>query len=204
MGPGIIRLPRALACGARRLRIAACALLAALILFPSHAFAQPLQQGGSATAQTQVAVLSAGSVEKIADMDFGSIAQSNTAGTVVLTAASTAVCTPTGTLIRTGACKAAGFTIRGKKNGSVKIRENNNGTITLNGPGGATMLLNNLTIASSDMNSKNNSAGWDFGMWKISTANGIANFYVGGTLNVGAAQPPGVYNGTLLIEINLN
>lgn len=204
MGPGITRWPRVLACGARRLRIAACALLAALALFPTHVFAQQLQHGGTATAQTQVAVLTAGSIEKIADMDFGSIAQSNTAGTVVLTPEPAATCTASGTLIRSGACKAAGFTIYGKKNNRVFLRENNGGAITLNGPGGATMQLNNLTVDVVGMTSKQGATGWDLGSWKVTSGNGIAEFYVGGTLNVAAAQAPGVYNGTLMVQVQFN
>jgi hypothetical protein len=204
MGPGIIRLPRVWACGVRRLRIAAFVTLAALVLFPTHVFAQQLQQGGSATARSQVAVLTPGSIAKIQDMDFGNIAQSNTAGTIVLTAGATATCTASGTLIRSGACKAAGFSIYGRKNNRVFLRENNGGQITLNGPGGATMLLNNLTIAVVGMTSKVGATGWDFGSWKVITNNGIAEFYVGGTLNIPSAQPPGVYNGTLMIQVQFN
>jgi len=204
MGPGIIRLSRVLPCGVRRLRIAVLALLAALALFPTQAFAQQMQQGGFAIARTQAAILTPGSIEKIADMDFGSIAQSNSAGTVVMTADPSATCTASGTLIRTGACKAAGFTIYGKKNNRVFLRENNGGTVTLNGPAGATMLLNNLTVGVVGMTAKQGAVGWDFGSWKVVSNNGIANFYVGGTLNIGAAQTAGVYTGTILIQVQFN
>src|SRR4029079_5185072 len=72
----------------------------ALILFPSHAFAQAVGQYDSDTANTQVALLDPGSVANTRDMNFGQIAQSNTPGTVTLTPAYTAVCTVTGGLVR--------------------------------------------------------------------------------------------------------
>nr|WP_166178181.1 DUF4402 domain-containing protein [Altererythrobacter segetis] len=203
MGPGIIRLPRLGACSAPWLQAGACALLAAFLFVPSHAFAQQVD-GDTATARTQVAILTPGSVAKISDMDFGSIAQANTGGTIVLTPQNTATCTATGVLIRTGACKAAAFSIYGKKNKRVFIRENNGGQITLNGPAGATMQLTNLTVGVLGMSAKQGAAGWDFGSWRVDTPTGIAEFYVGGTLNVAAAQTPGVYNGTLLIQIQFN
>jgi hypothetical protein len=203
MGPGTIRLPRLGACSAPWLHAWCCALLAAVLLAPSQAFAQQVN-GDTATARTQVAILTPGSVAKTADMDFGSIAQSNTAGTVVLTPQNAATCTPSGTLIRTGACRAARFSIFGKKNNKVRIRETNGGTVTLNGPGGATMFMDNLTIGVSGMTPFANGNGWDFGNWKINTNSGITEFWVGGTLHVGAAQTPGVYNGTLLIQIQFN
>lgn len=198
MGPGIIPSLRPLAGEARLLRAIACAVLAAMALLPTQAFAQQVS-GDTATARTQVAMLTPGSVAKIADMDFGSIAQSNTAGTVVLTPQLTATCTPSGTLIRTGACRAAHFSVYGKRNNRVFIRENNGGAVTLSGPGGATMLMDTMTIGVSGMSSKQGATGWDFGSWKVNAANGIAEFFVGGTLHVGVAQTPGVYTGTILV-----
>lgn len=188
---------------ARRLLAAACALFAAAVLVPGEALAQSVD-GDTGTARSQAAILSTGSVAKTADMDFGKIAQSNTPGTVVLTPALSATCAVTGGLIRTGTCRAARFSLYGKKNKNVKIRENNGGQITLNGPAGATMQLTDLQVGVTGMNSKTTSTGWDFGMWKVTANDGVAEFYVGGTLHVGAAQAPGVYNGTLLIEINMN
>jgi hypothetical protein len=203
MGPATIRLPRLGACSAPWLHAGVCALLATLLLVPSEAFAQQVD-GDTATARSQVAILSPGSVAKTADMDFGSIAQSNTAGTVVLTPQNVATCTPSGTLIRTGTCRAARFSIFGRKNNKARIRETNGGVITLNGPSGATMLLDNLTIGVSGMTPFANGNGWNFGNWKINTNSGITEFWVGGTLHVAAAQTPGVYNGTLVIQIQFN
>ena len=182
--------------------MAGSALLAAVALAPVPALAQP--QTDTATARTQVAILAPGSVLKTADMDFGSIAQSNTAGTVVLSAANAATCTVTGGLIRSGTCRAARFDIRGKKNNRVRIMDINGAAVTLNGPGGATMQMTNLSFATSGMTAVNGANGWNFGNWRIDNPGGITQFWIGGTLHVGAAQPAGVYNGTLQIQIQFN
>ena len=203
MGPGITPSLRPNTGAARALRAVACAVLAAVALIPAQAFAQQVS-GDTATARTQVAVLTPGSVAKVSDMDFGAIAQANNAGTVVLTPQSAATCTVTGALIRTGACKAAAFSIYGKKNKRVFVRENNGGQITLNGPAGATMQLTNMTVGVVGMSAKQGATGWDFGSWRVDNNNGIAESYVGGTLNIAAAQTPGVYNGTLLIQVQFN
>lgn len=198
MGPGITRSPRL----AARLLAHAWAL-AGLLLVPAQALAQ--QAGApAATAQVQAAILTRGTIAKTADMDFGSIAQTNAAGTVVLSPESAATCTVTGGLIHAGGCRAARFGIYARRNDKVRIRELDGGQITLAGPGGATMLLTDLTMDSDDMTPINGAKKFDFGHWQIVTATGVAQFYVGGTLNVGAAQTPGVYNGTLDIEIQFN
>jgi hypothetical protein len=183
------------------LRAAAAVLIAAAALVAAPASAQEVD---TATAQAQASVLTPGSVAKTADMNFGKIAQSSTAGTVVLAPAAAATCTASGTLVRTGICRAARFSIYGRKNNKVRIRQNNGGMVTLNGPGGATMFMDNMTVGVVGMSASGNGNGWDFGNWKIDTANGVTEFFVGGTLHVGAAQAPGVYNGTLLIQIQFN
>lgn len=198
----MIRLPRLRARGAHRLHAAACALLAGIAL-PSAASAQSVPSD-TATARAQAVFLTPGSVAKTRDMNFGTIAPAITPGTVVLTPEQIATCTASAPLVRTGTCTSARFAIRGRRNLRVRIRENNGGTVTLNGPGGATMFLTNLTFDSTGMTAVNGGNGWDFGNWRIDAANGITAFWVGGTLNVGAAQAPGVYNGTLVIQIQFN
>jgi len=204
MGLGYFRQQRLQGCLTLRQR-AACALLAlAALLAPSHGFAQAIGQYDSDQANAQAAVLDPGSVANTRDMNFGNIAQSSTPGTVTLTPAYTAVCTVTGGLVRTGPCVSAEFSIRGRRNNRVRIREVNGGVVTLNRPGGGTMTVSNLTIGVAGMTSVNGGNGWNFGNWRIDTNNGITEFWVGGRLNVGAAQPPGVYTGVMVIEIQFN
>lgn len=199
MGPGIIPKLHPRKGGLRWLRVGGCAALGAALLTPGTASARD-----TASAQVQAAILTPGSVAKIADMNFGSILQSTSAGTIVMSAQAAATCTPTGTLLRSGTCKAAAFTIRGKRAEKVRIKENNGGVVTLNGPAGATMTMDTMTIGFSGMTATNGANGWDFGNYKITDPSGITTFYIGGTLHVGAAQAPGVYNGTLIIQIQFN
>lgn len=186
-------------------RRAAGALLGVLLamLFPAQAYAQ-VGTSDSDTANAQVALLAPGSVANLADMNFGQIAQSNSAGTITLTPSATPTCAATGGLIRTGVCQAARFAIRGRRNNRVRIREIVGGQVTLNGPGGATMSVSNLTIGTSGMTSVNGANGWNFGNWRIDTQSGITEFWLGGRLNVNAAQPVGVYNGVVIIQIQFN
>ena len=204
MGLGYFRQPRPQGRLTLRRRMA-CALLAlAALVVPGQAFAQAVGQYDSDQANAQVALLDPGSVANTRDMNFGQIAQSNTSGTVTLSPSYTAVCTVTGGLVRTGPCVSAEFSIRGRRNNKVRIREINNSVVTLNGPGGATMTLNNLTIGVSGMSATNNANGWNFGNWRIDTNNGITEFWVGGRLNVNAQQRAGVYTGVMMIQIQFN
>jgi len=203
MGPGIIPPLRPNTGGARWLRAVACAALAAIALVPAQAFAQSSPK--RATGQTQAAILTPGSIAKTADMDFGTIAPPTAAGTVVLSAQATAVCTPTGALVRIGTCRAARFSIFGKKRNHVKIKDPSGATVILNGPSGATMSMDNMTIGvigMSQIGAGGNNG--NFGNWQIDTDDGITEFFVGGTLHVGATQTPGTYTGTLTIQILFN
>ena len=197
MGPGIIR-PRRLSAW---LRAVACALLAALALIPQQASAQ----SKTASANEAAIVLQPGTIVKLTDMSFGTIAGVGTAGTVVLPAQSPATCTTTGGLIHSGACQSASFAIRGKHNQHVRIRDaGNSGIVTLTGPGGATMTMDTMTTRVNGMIVNGNGQGWKFGNYLITDPSGNANFWVGGTLHVAATQAAGLYTGTLTIQIQFN
>jgi hypothetical protein len=183
---------------------AACGWLAVLAFALFWTPAQAQVQTDTGTARAQAAILDRGSVANVADMDFGQIAQSSNPGTIVLAPQANPPCTVTGGLIRTGVCRAARFSVYGKKNGRFRIRQNTGGQVTLNGPGGATMSLTNITFAASGMTSVNGANGWNLGNWRIDNNSGIGEFYLGGTLNVNAAQAPGVYNGVIVIDVQLN
>lgn len=182
--------------------ICALAALAAFILFPTPAFSQV--GGDTETAQAQVALLEPGTLAKVADMDFGQIAQPLAAGTVVLTPTLTPTCTTTGGLVRTGNCQPAAFVIMERRNGRARIRLQNGNSVTLTGPAGATMLLNNITISVTDMTSIGGAPGWNLGRYNINSNSGIASFRLGGRLNVSAGQAHGAYTGTLNVQVNFN
>ena len=201
MGPGIIRLLRPMTGVARLLRAVMLAVLVA-----AAALAQPASaQSKVASANTTAIVLTPGSIVKTADMKFGNIVVGATAGTVVLTANVAPTCQPSAGLAHNGACQSARFVVRGKKSQHVRIQDlGNTGIVTLTGPGGATMRLDTMTITASGMTANGQGNGWRFGNWRIDDASGIANFWMGGTLHVNANQAPGVYNGTLTIQIQFN
>lgn len=201
MGWGLLRRLRDTA---RRFapRRGARALLVAVLLAPIPALAQA--QNDDATARTQISIQEPGSIANVADMDFGKIAQSATAGTVALAPGLNAGCTTTGGLIRTGVCRAAEFSIFGRRNWKARVRETNLGAVTLTGPGGATMTMTNISMASVSLTPAAGANGWNLGRFNIDSGNGMATFWLGGTLHVGAAQTPGVYHGTVVIQIQFN
>jgi hypothetical protein len=200
MGPGIIRLLRPTTGGARLPRAMLFAVLAAAAFLPSQASAQ----SDTASANTAAIVLTPGSIVKTADMKFGSIAVAASAGTVVMSADAAATCTTSATLVHTGDCQAAAFAIRGKKSQHVRIQDlGDTGTVSLTGPG-APMTLDTMKITVSGMTANGSGNGYRFGNWRINDPSGNANFWLGGTLHVGAAQAPGLYTGTLTIEVQFN
>jgi len=199
MGPGIIGFLRASAGRAHRLHIAVVgACLAAVLSTPALA-APP-----TATANIGASIIDSSSIVRVEDMVFGSIIQPSAPGTIVLAPGVTSTCTPTGGLVRSGLCKGAHFSINGKKNKRILIRENNGGTITLTNTAGDTMTVTNLTIGVLDMSGRQGAGGWDFGSWNIDAPSGIADFWIGGTLNVATSQAPGTYVGTLNMQIQVN
>lgn len=194
------RLQRRRAAG----RPAACALLAALpfALLPGQALAQ----SDTAAADTRATVMEPGSMMLVSNMDFGEIAQPGTAGTVTLTPTATPTCATSSWLIKTGACQPAEWAVMGRRNWIVRIREMNGGTVVLTGPGGATMTVDDLSIRVLDMSPVNgggNPSGM-MGRYRILEDSGIGRFRIGGTLHVGASQAPGVYDGTLVMQVLFN
>src|SRR5687768_10731462 len=90
---------------------AVCALLAAIALavLPAQASAQIVSD--SETVDARGIILEEGTMAKVTDLDFGYIAMPGTAGTISLTPAAAAVCTPSAGLVRSGPCVAAQFTV---------------------------------------------------------------------------------------------
>lgn len=132
-------------------------------------------------------------------MDFGDII-GNVAGTIVLSAEDTAVCTPSAGLVHTNVCEAASFGGSGTSNQRVRVRRPTGGSIVLTGPG-ADMTLDDFTIdGGTTLTPVSSNPAWE--RFRIATADGTFIFYVGGTLNVNANQAPGVYSGTFTIRLD--
>lgn len=135
------------------------------------------------------------------DMDFGDITPQGADGTVVLKPAATATCTTTGSVIRTGTCRAATFVGDTAFLFLLRVTKPVGDQINLTGPGGATMRLDNFTIVGGPgtIASGSTPTEEDF---LVQNGDGSFTVYVGGTLNVAATQRPGVYNGTFEISFN--
>jgi hypothetical protein len=199
MGPGIIRLPRPGTGAARRLRAAACALLAALGL----AAGSPAQANERATARMGATVLTPISIIDTNDMDFGNIALRGNPGKVTLTADASAQCTTTGGLVHTGNCRAATFEGTAYFLSTLRAKRPNGNSITLSGPAGATMQVDDFTFGAGPGLLDFGQTGANHRFWVLNLT-GDYTFYVGGTLHVAADQTPGVYTGTFDIQISYN
>lgn len=131
----------------------------------------------NATATVQI--IGAVNLQKFADLDFGTIASAATAGTVALpTASNTRTCT---TVTCVGTASRARFQVVAATNGYV-IAISHSPTVSLTGPGTAM----SATLASSAASITFNSAS-------------LQDIFVGGTLNVGANQAAGTYNGSFTV-----
>jgi Mat/Ecp fimbriae major subunit len=128
----------------------------------------------SATATVQI--LGAVNLQKFADMDFGTVAASSAAGTVVLpTASNTRTCTGVTCI---GTASRARFQVTAATNTYV-IDITHSPTASLTGPGAPMSLTLNASTAAVTFNSAS-----------------LQDIFVGGTLTIGANQVAGTYNGS--------
>jgi hypothetical protein len=177
-----------------------CAVLtlAFFTLTGTAATAQVATAQGSATA----AVVTPLTLVKVEDLNFGRIAAQPTAGTVTV-GVNGGGCTTTGAVVHQGACQYAEFAGMGVRRMRVRIQIPTSVTIT--GPGGATMLVDTMTLGTQPdltfMGGNGNGLGNGNRRYEINSPTGIFTFRVGGRLNVGANQAPGVYNGTFPVTV---
>lgn len=145
----------------------------------------------SASATATATILTPIAITKDIDMNFGNLAVNNTAGTVILAPDGTRTATAGVTFLPTnpGTVTAAAFTVTGLADATYSI--------TL--PSGATTLTsagNTMTVDT-----------WTSSPTPTGTlTGGSEEVYVGGTLNVGASQPAGIYiSGTpFTVTVNYN
>jgi hypothetical protein len=178
---------------------AGCLLLTAAVSVPLPAAAQ------QANALMRTQIHPTATLQNDADMDFGDIIPSGSAGTVVMTPSATPTCTASASLVRSGPCKAAEFTGTAFAGADLRVRRPNGNSITLARAGGGTMTVTTFTFGSTAptvyLGNPGNSPNHRF---RVDAADGSYRFYVGGTLNVGANQLPGIYNGTFQIDVTYN
>ena len=156
-------------------------------------FATTSNAQATATATATATIVTPISITKNTDMNFGNVAvQASTGGTVVLTPAGTRTRTSGVTLPATvGTVAAAAFTVNGTGTYTYAITLPSS-ALTLTHSGGAgtgTMTADNFTSTPSATGAL--------------TA-GAQNITVGATLNVAAAQAPGVYLSSPGFDVTVN
>jgi len=144
----------------------------------------------SAVAETSANIVGPISINKSIDLSFGNVAVSPTvAGTVVLDPASARTQTGGVTLpVITGTVSAAKFTVSGEAGTTYSITLPASVLLT---NGGNTMTVNAFTSTPTSTGS---------------LATGTEDIFVGGTLNVAAAQVSGLYSNAtdLVVTVNYN
>jgi hypothetical protein len=156
-----------------------CALVAAalLLLVPSTAEAAPI----TSTLDTSVTLLSPNTLQKLEDLDFGTIGQT-AAGTAIINPITNTESSTGGVLALGGTPHAARFQGVATKHSVVNIKLPNQ-PVTLTRSGGTeTVTVSNFTL---DGPSK-----------KVMADGTIFQIRVGATLTVAAAKTPGLYTGT--------
>jgi len=155
----------------------------AAVLASTAAFAQ-----SSATANATARIITAISLAKNTDLNFGDIVPGGTAGTVVLTPAG--VRTPAGGIVAvTNTFTPAAFTVSGQAGGLY--------TVTL--PVAAVTLSSGANSMTVDTFTSNPS-----GTAGVIAGGGTQALAVGGTLHVGATQASGTYTGTFTVSVAYN
>jgi hypothetical protein len=157
--------------------------------FTGNLFAQGASKTQAATAQITTALTFASG----SDLKFGSIAVGASTGTVTLTPASSTTRTKVGSttqLVSQGTSPAAAaYTVNGEPGYTFTVTLPSSPVTITNttGSGGETMTVTDFTT---DLTSDDGTL-----------TGGTATFYVGGTLNVGAAQVSGAYTGNFDVTV---
>lgn len=185
----------------KRLFRAVCAVLAFTLatLAANPAQAQRVSANGASTA----VVVAPLALVANQSLNFGRVAPGNAAATVTLNP-DTLACTTTGPIARTGVCQPAEFSGMGTRRMTLRIQIPASITLTRVG-GGATMTVSALALDTTPdlqfLGGNGNGLGNGNRRYQIVPNNGIFDFRVGGTLNVGANQLGGVYNGTFVVTV---
>ncbi len=159
------------------------ALSCLLALFSSGNEAKASTAEASATAT----ILQALSTSKKSDLAFGVIIPSESSGTVTITPSTSDRTHEGGVVLVSSTSGAASFNISGTSNTVYTVTLPESDTIKISSG------TNIMTVHSFTVFPPSGSATLD--------SNGQAIFNIGGTLNVGADQPPGSYTGTFDVTV---
>ncbi len=163
-----------------KLKIAVVGTAAAVAMFSGAANAATQ----SATAQAEI--MTPVVLSSVTNLNFGLIASGTGAGTVVLSGSDVRTCT---SVTCVGTAARAKFRVTAAAASSVVALGLTSSNIQLAGPAGSTPM--NATLALSNSQITFNAAA-------------LQDVFVGGTLNVNAAQAAGVYTGTFEVTAQYN
>jgi len=165
--------------------------LVALLVTSTVAMAQQDAATASAT-PAGATIVAAITIGHTAHLHFGQIIPGVGAGTVLQSADASPTRTPTGcTLGNTTGMSPATFSVGGEPNATYSITLPDDDDVTINDVGlGDAMAITDWTSSPSGTGLLNGS--------------GAQTLYVGGTLNVGAAQVAGEYTGTFDVTVTYN
>jgi len=157
-----------------------------ITVFTTNSFAQD-----AATATASATIIAPITITNAVDMNFGNIAvQAETAGTAVIAPAGTRTSTAGVTLpSTTGTVTAASFTVGGEGIYTYTITIPSTDYTITDLTSAASMIVNTFTSTPSGTGI---------------LADGAQTLNVGATLNVSAAQAPGVYTNTTGFEVTVN
>ena len=179
-------------CGAKILRLKklGAAMMATAVIFaalPAHA--------DTKTGNAEITIVLPLSFVIDDNLDFGSVIPSNVAGVVTMAPTGNRTATNGIVMVGTGH-KPASFAGQGSNNQRVDVSLGSN-SILITGPG-APMRVRTFVIGSTPTAILTTTAS----RFRIAAANGVFNFPIGATLEVGANQAPGSYSGTWSITLN--
>ena len=162
-----------------------------LAILAIAAFSNIANAQSTTSASATATIVTPIAITKVTDMNFGNVAVSSTAGTVILSSAGTRTKSGGVTLpVVAGTVAAASFNVIGNAGYAYSIAIPSDITLTIFG-GGETMAVTSI----------NNNIGTT-GI--ISSVNGTQNILVGGTLNVAAGQVAGVYSNASALTVTVN
>ncbi len=152
------------------------------------------------TMSVSVAIVNRGEILKTKDLDFGMIAASATAGTVVVSPAGTRTSTGGVTLVGPQFSEAE-FTGRGTRNQQVQIFVSPVPLFIRRAGGTETMRVDLFTTSVASALGLARVGAVNAGRYRLTNTTGIFSFPVGARLSVGANQAKGAYSGEFTVEV---
>jgi Domain of unknown function (DUF4402) len=174
------------------MKLASRIITGALLLAAPAAFAQ---------GTVAVSIYQALALTQTAGMSFGNLAAGLTAGSATIAAAAGGTVSPGGgvTVASGGSPSGATFTVSGTDTNQVNISIPIGASpVAMSGPSMGTMTAGNFTCSATGSGAPGSGNGGHV------TLSGATAFAVGATLNIGANQTQGSYNGTFSVTVLYN